>query len=83
MLELLLEPLEAVAPLLDERRLVPEPQHPAQHARPDLAAAGHDRVHQRAASSSAPAASANVSTLSVSWSIAVCVGQTTFIPCCA
>ncbi len=45
-LELVLERLEAVAPLLDQRHLVPEPEERARDVRADLAAAGDDDVHQ-------------------------------------
>ena len=54
-LELVLERLEAVALLLDQRHLVAEPEQRAGDVRADLAAAGDDGVHQPTTSSVAPA----------------------------
>ena len=45
-LELVLEPLEAVAPLLDQRHLVPAAEQAAREVRADLAAACDQDVHQ-------------------------------------
>src|SRR5438270_1070979 len=45
-LELALEPLEAVAALLDERNLVPETKQASREILADLAAAGDEGVHQ-------------------------------------
>ena len=50
MLELLLEPLEAVAALLDERHLVAHPDEAAHEVRADLPTADDDDVHQAGAS---------------------------------
>src|SRR5581483_1589848 len=76
-LELVLEPLEAVALLLDERHLVPDPEERAGDVRADLAAAGDDRVHQPA---TLAGGMAQLRTASISVSIAVFVGQTTRRP---
>ena len=72
--ELLLESCEAVGPLLDERDLVAEVDERARHVRPDLPAAGDDRVHQALAFGVAACTVANSS------EIAVWVGQTMVIP---
>ena len=78
MLELVLEPLEAVAALLDQRDLVAETQERARDVRADLAAARHDDVHQTVAAR-APGSS-QVRTISAILSIAVFVGQTVRMP---
>ena len=67
--ELGLELLEPVAPLLDQRHLVPHREERARDARADLPAACHDRVHQTTLASVER-------TTSVSVAIAVCVGHT-------
>jgi hypothetical protein len=66
-LELLLEPVVAVAPLLDQRRLVAEPEQRAQDVRADLPPTRDQRVHQAGATSFGACAS----TAAVSDSIAV------------
>ena len=71
-LELLLQLLEAVRPLLDERHLVSHPEQRARDVRAHLAAAGDDRVHQRLA----PGADARRRAREM----AVFVGQTVCIP---
>ena len=75
-LELVLELLEAVAPLLDQRHLVPEAKERARHVRADLAAAGDDDVHQPATSSVSCCGSgiAHVRAASISASMATLVG---------
>ena len=76
-LELVLEPVEAVAALLDQRHLVPEAQERARDVRADLAAACDDDVHQAVAR--APGSS-QARTVSAILSIAVFVGQTVRMP---
>ena len=76
-LELVLEPLEAVALLLDERHLVAEAEKRAGDVRADLAAAGDDRVHQPV---TLAGGMAQLRTASMSVSIAVFVGHTTRSP---
>ena len=71
MLELLLEPLEAIAALLDQRHLVAEADERPRDVGADLAAAGDDHVHQAGTCGTAQARTA-----SPSMSIAVFVGQT-------
>jgi len=73
--ELLLEPREAVGPLLDHRDLVPEIEKRARDVRSDLPSPGNDRVHQAEA-----AFGVAMRTVSSRDEIAVCVGQTTLIP---
>ncbi len=68
MLELLLEPLEAVAALLDERHLVVHRDQAAHEVRADLPTTDDDDVHQAGAVS-------YVSTASISARIALDVGQ--------
>ena len=72
-LELLLEALEAVAPLLDERHLVAHRDEAAHEVRADLPAADDDDVHQAGAS-------AYVVTASISARIARDVGQIVRMP---
>ena len=80
--ELLLELLEAVAALLDERHLVPHVEQRGADVGPDLAAAGDDQVHQLsvrtddAAAAAATVATSQARTASTRYEIAVCVGQT-------
>ena len=72
-LELVLQPLEAVAPLLDQRQLVPLVlQEHAREVRPDLAAAGHEDVHQTVVSAGLIS---QARTASIRTSIATEVGQ--------
>ena len=73
-LELLLEPLEAVEALLDQRHLVSVADQRAGDVGADLAAACDDRVHQVPAASAGRTSQAR--TASVRTSIAVEVGQT-------
>src|SRR6185437_1490078 len=79
-LELVLEYLEAVAPLLDQRHLVAEAQERARHVRADLAAARDDHVHQPTASSASVSACtvgiAHERAASISESMATLVGLT-------
>ena len=77
-LELVLEPLEAVAALLDEGHLAAEPEQRARDVRADLAAARDDHVHQTVASWGRGISQARTASLSVS--IAVFVGQTVRSP---
>jgi hypothetical protein len=73
-LELVLEAVEARLALLDQRHLVLQPKQRACHVGSDLAAARDDHVHQTAS------ARAREVTAFVSAAIAVCVGQTVYIP---
>ena len=84
-LELVLERLEAVAPLLDQRHLVAEPKKRAGDVRADLAAARDDDVHQTgsgvAASSVGCAVGiAHVRAASIRRSMATLVGHTVSSP---
>ena len=79
-LELVLETLEPVAALLDQRHLAAEAHERAGDVRADLAAARDDDVHQ--ARTFAPGIS-QARTASISVSIAVFVGQTVRSPCAA
>ena len=81
-LELVLELLEAVTPLLDQRHLVAEAEERAHDVRADLAAAGDDDIHQPGTSSAAGRAIgiAHVRADSSSLSIATLVGQTVSSP---
>ncbi len=67
-LELVLQLVEAVRALLDQRHLVPHREQRARDVRAHLAAARDDRVHQARTAASRR-------TVSVSAEIAVCVGQ--------
>ena len=80
-LELVLEPLEPVAALLDERHLVAGAQQAAREVRADLPAACDQDVHQVFADLHGLGTS-QARTASVSRSIAVEVGQTVRMPCC-
>ena len=80
MLELVLELLEAVRTLLDQRHLVPHREQRASDVGADLAAAGDDRVHQALASSGA---GASLRTAAASDEMAVCVGQIVRMPLAA
>ena len=73
MLELLLEALEAVAALLDERHLTAHADEAAHEVRADLPTADDDDVHQAGAS-------AYVVTASISARMAREVGQIVRIP---
>ena len=73
--ELRLEPLEAIAPLLDQRHLVAHAQQGAGHIRPHLAAARHDRVHRQLDPVGSSGRTSQARTASVITEIAVCVGQ--------
>ena len=75
-LELLLEVVEPVAPLLDDRHLVPDAAQRARDVRADLAAAGDEDEHQEAAAGARSGLTEQDLTASVSTSIAVDVGQT-------
>ena len=70
-LELVLQLLEAVRALLDQRHLVPHGEQGACDVGADLAAAGDDRVHQLCSS----AAGIALRTAAPSAEIAVWVGQ--------
>jgi hypothetical protein len=72
-LELCLERLEPIGPLLDQRHFVTGAQKQARQVRSDLAAAGDEDVHQL---TSAFAGTSHERTASVSTSIAVSVGHT-------
>ena len=74
-LELLLELLETVGALFDQRHLVPHGEHGARNVRTDLAAARDDGVHQAVAPSFD-----SFFTAAVSAEIAVCVGQIVRMP---
>ncbi len=76
-LELVLELVEAVRALLDQRHLVPHREQRARDVGADLAAAGDDRVHQALASC---ACFDSLRTAALSAEIAVCVGQIVRIP---
>src|SRR5439155_15592575 len=77
MLELLLELRVAVAALLDQRHLVPEPDEAAREVRADLPTACHEHVHQPATSR---AGTSQARPASVRTSIAVEVGYTVRSP---
>ena len=78
--ELLLEQLEAVAALLDERHLVSHVEQRRGDVRPDLAAAGDDQVHQAASTGVGVSVTSQARTASAREEIAVCVGQTVSRP---
>ncbi len=81
-LELVLKPLEPVAPLLDQRHLVPDTKQAASEVRADLAPACDQDVHRGQASFTGWGTS-HARTASVSRSIAFEVGQTVRMPCCS
>ena len=74
MLELLLELLEAITALLDQRRLVPHHDQAAREVRADLSSACDQEVHQT--TSVERGGSSQLRTASVTTSIAVDVGHT-------
>ena len=75
-LELVLEALEAVAALLDQRHLLADAEQRARDVRADLAAAGDDHVHQ----TTSTRGTSQVRTVSINASMAVDVGQTVRMP---
>ena len=77
-LELVLELLVAVGPLLDQRHLVSHPEQRAGDVRADLAAAGDDRIRHQPLTSALCLVS--LRTAAVSAEIAVCVGQIVRMP---
>src|SRR5207248_1470562 len=83
-LELVLKLLEAVAPLLDQRHLMSEPEEGTGDVRADLAAACDDYVNQPTTSSAASDAAvdgiAHVRVASISRSMATLVGHTVLRP---